>query len=210
MASYIVWKDNTISMVRGDTFRLKVSLIRDKSHNGLIGQLNKEYLKEDLYQLKPGDKVYFGVMEPNKPFEESIIIKYLEYDNGIVREPIIPTGTIDITENGTHDIYNYEYINIDVKPELQNKVIIPSSSSQEVSSDQSFYGLGTVTIEPVPTTSIDIIENGSYSAPENVFYSEINVDVPGEVLPDGDLLPYGDITRDMVGAGQADYMILNN
>jgi len=70
--------------------------------------------------------------------------------------------------------------------------------------------LGIVTIEPVPTTSIDIIENGSYSAPENVFYSEINVDVPGEVLPDGDLLPYGDITRDMVGAGQADYMILNN
>lgn len=63
MANYIVWKNNVISMVRGDSFSNTFDL-------------NKYLDSHILEQLSlNGGTLYFGLMYPNSHFEDSIIIK---------------------------------------------------------------------------------------------------------------------------------------
>ncbi len=91
MATYLIWKNNVISMVRGDTLDIKLTII-ENDNQGLIGYINKNFeelvepessenpvsIVGKIYHLEPGDKVYFGLMRPNDSFEKSVIVKYIE------------------------------------------------------------------------------------------------------------------------------------
>lgn len=91
MATYLIWKNNVISMVRGDTLDIKLTIV-ENDNQGLIGYINKNFeelvepessenpvsIVGKIYHLEAGDKVYFGLMKPNDSFEKSVIVKYIE------------------------------------------------------------------------------------------------------------------------------------
>lgn len=70
---------------------------------------------------------------------------------------ITPTGTINITTNGTHDVTNYASANVNVSssaPSLQAKTNInPTTSSQTITADSGYDGLSSVQINAMPSGS---------------------------------------------------------
>lgn len=71
-------------------------------------------------------------------------------------EYIIPEGTLPITENTTYDVRRYSRVSANVKPapELQDKEVIPTKETQNITYDPGFDGLGTVEIKPIPDNYI--------------------------------------------------------
>lgn len=91
MATYLIWKNNVISIIRGDTVDIKLTIV-ENDNQGLVGYINKNFddlvepessenpvgIIGKIYHLQVGDKVYFGLMRPNDSFEKSVIVKYIE------------------------------------------------------------------------------------------------------------------------------------
>ena len=76
--------------------------------------------------------------------------------NAIPSNYIIPTGNKEITENGTDiDVAEFATVSVDVSTgstiHNQNKTVSPSTSQQTVTFDSGYTGLGTVTVNAMPT-----------------------------------------------------------
>jgi N-acetylneuraminic acid mutarotase len=74
----------------------------------------------------------------------------------IPTEYIIPNGTLNITENGIHNVTSYASTNVNVQPSLQTKTATPTKASQSISADSNYYGLKTVTVNPIPNTFMEV------------------------------------------------------
>lgn len=84
------YNNGIIHMMRGDTYKFSVPI-----NNGT--KLDPLY-----YNLTDKDAVYFGVMEPNKAFEEALIKKKYTNDNEVDKNGFIvitlePEDTLNIT-----------------------------------------------------------------------------------------------------------------
>lgn len=95
MATYIVRKNNVISMIRGDTFKFDVTITDEESSEG-------------IYRLSNQDILYFGLMEPNKSFEDSILIKEYDKDSENVNED--GSITIVLTPDDTELLVPGKYL----------------------------------------------------------------------------------------------------
>ena len=78
--------------------------------------------------------------------------KYLLGD--ITVEPIpasyiIPTGTITITTNGTHNITSYVSANVNVQPNLTTTAITATSTTQIITPPSGCVGFSTVTVNAI-------------------------------------------------------------
>lgn len=87
MSLYLIKKNKVITMTRGDYLSLEIELKSGKFPN------------ETKYDLGEGDYLFFGLMEPNQPFEKAIIKKEFTYDdydieNGTLRIKIEPDDTL--------------------------------------------------------------------------------------------------------------------
>lgn len=101
---------------------------------------------------------------------------------------ITPSGTVPITENGTHDVRNYAYAEVNVptrdEPVLQTKTVNPTTSTQVVSPDSGYDALRAVQVNPIQTETKTVTENGSYTPTAGKFFSRVDVNVPtGEITP---------------------------
>lgn len=81
--------------------------------------------------------------------------------SAIPDEYIIPTGTLEVTKNGTANVTQYSSINVQVPTQsgsisisLQDKTIDPSTSIQTVTADSTYDGLGTVTVNAMTTMTL--------------------------------------------------------
>ena len=93
--------------------------------------------------------------------------------------------TKSITLNGTYnassdDADGYSTVTVNVQPSLQTKSITPTTSEQQITADEGYYGLSQVTIDPIPsqyiipTGTIPITSNGTVDV-KNYEYANVNV-----------------------------------
>lgn len=76
-----------------------------------------------------------------------------------------PTGTIDITENGTYNVSSYASADVDVQPDLEEKSItISTNTTTTIRPTEGKDGLSSVEITtnvPQPSGKIEITQNGT-------------------------------------------------
>lgn len=108
-----------------------------------------------------------------------------------------PVGDFPMSENGTYDVRRYETATVNVQPPLQEKIVTPAASAQEVVADGGVYGLSKVTVEAVPTEEVNITEPvKEVTATPGKFISKVNVNVPTVTVYSGTSEPTDDIGED--------------
>ena len=88
---------------------------------------------------------------------------------GIPSEYIVPSGAKTITANGTVNVTEFAEAKVNVQPALQDKTATPTKSAQQIKADTTYYGLGTVTVAPIPDNyvipigNVSITSNGTHN-----------------------------------------------
>lgn len=102
--------------------------------------------------------------------------------NPIPEEYVIPSGTVELSSNGQHDVSGYASADVHVEPVLQRKSVTPTRAAQTVESDSDYYGLSAVDVGGIPS---------EYVIPEGtvVLSSNGQHDVSGKAVADVSVTP---------------------
>ena len=125
---------------------------------------------EEIQEVIP-DKGYTGL---NKVIVDKIPEEY-----------IIPSGDLEIDQNGSYDVRDKANAVVSVQPSLQEKsTVVIQNGNLNVVADNEYYGLSKVSITTnVPEKKLgtkEIIVNGKYNATDDDLdgYSSVNVKIP--------------------------------
>lgn len=98
MATYLVWRNKVISMIRGDYFSFKTKVIKPTEFDKyVVSGTNSSPEEIEPYQMKENDIVYFFLSRPNDSFEQSLLVKKYVSDDQDGNGEII----IDLTPDDT-------------------------------------------------------------------------------------------------------------
>jgi len=96
-----------------------------------------------------------------------------------VGEYVLPSGELEINENGVYDVNKKDSVKVNVQPPLEEKAV---KENCVVKPSEGFYGLSEVTVSvPIPEGFIipsgvkEIAVNGEHNVTE---YARVKVDVP--------------------------------
>ena len=109
---------------------------------------------------------------------------------------IIPSGTKEVTENGTYDVTQYEDVHVVITPdelELQEKTVTPTTSQQTIVADTGYDALSKVTISAIATQSKSTTptKNTQNIVPDSdKFLSSVTVNP----IPNDYIIPTGETT----------------
>lgn len=88
---------------------------------------------------------------------------------------IVPSGTLTITDNGTKDVKNYAEVNVNVKPNLEQKTVdIATNGTTEVTPTSGKDGISKVIVN-VNVPSSGGVEEVATTAAMNALLVEANV-----------------------------------
>lgn len=90
---------------------------------------------------------------------------------------VIPTGEVEITANGTHDVSGKASATVNVQPKLQEKT---ATVNGEVTPDATYEGLSKVTVNVQPKLQEKSVTANGAVTPDSGFQglSKVTVDVP--------------------------------
>lgn len=77
--------------------------------------------------------------------------------NPIPSEYIIPSGNLNITGNGSHNVTNYATVSVsiaDTPINNQNITVTPDETTQTITATGNYTGLGTVTVNAISSTYV--------------------------------------------------------
>jgi len=88
------------------------------------------------------------------------------------------SGTLNITSNGTKDVINYASVSVNIPSDINNqdKTVEPTESTQDITADSGYSGLGLVTVSAIPDTYIGSVVKRNSST--NLTVSGATVTVP--------------------------------
>ena len=103
---------------------------------------------------------------------------------------VFPSGTLDITENGTYDVTTYLSTKVDV--ETPTEELDVTENGEYIPSEGKHFSKVTVDVE-TPTEELDVTENtenGEYTPSEGKHFSKVtvNVDLTAEFTEQDELL----------------------
>lgn len=92
---------------------------------------------------------------------EQTAIAANRYTNGIIKVSAVPTETKSITTNGTYTPSTGKWfssvtVNVPTGSTInnQNKTVTPTESSQDITADSGYTGLGTITVSAIPSNYV--------------------------------------------------------